>query len=135
MSIKDIDSLRNKVRHNFGSEYILVGYNTRTQGVSHWKLLQKFADSSSRFVDTLRVKNEDKDRVDSLKIESEDERVIGIKNKGHIYYASDYYDKTIALKNTMNGSVVFVAENFRFASKKSSASDNKSKEKGIIKVV
>ena len=85
-------------------------------------------------IDKLKYKNEDTQRIEKLEI-NETEKIIGIKNRDTIYYASEYPVRSIAIKNTLNNKIMLVSSSFKFVNKRGNTSSAKAKETGIIRNV
>jgi len=111
----------------------MVGFINGRDGEPHWELLDERKRAKKR-IDQLKYKDGKEGKVNELKID-QTVKVIAIKNRDNLYYASDYPMRTLAIKNQLNGKIMLVTTSFKFVNKKGGGNNNKTKEQGIIRNV
>ena len=134
MEQKNIDIMNGKIKNRYGEEYYFFGYVKKDGKEHYWHLLQKKYESLIQ-TKVLNYKGEDGENSDVNKISIKEEiRVIGLKQKQTVYYASDYNDGTLVIRSNDSGRLMLVTKSFKFVSKRTTKLKNVKEEGIIIKV-
>lgn len=133
MNRQEIYSLNQKVKNHYGEDYSVIATITGNEQFLHWEMAEQRL-RMPRKVDKLRYQNQQTKKMDNLEVD-ETRKIIALKHRDSIYYASDYPARTLAIKNSLNGKIMLVSRSFKFVNKRNSTNSNKTKEKGMIRNV